>query len=276
MRFGSFYFIMRYPFIFVSRHAILHELCQDICEGLVNESFSKQDLVWVFCGAHMSFSFLRYLPGAHLYIQTEQLTDLSGRTLWGAHKKKISKNIKKNIKNSTIFLDININNRSYYSHLELEKQNKKKVVLGPHIFPRKRVPFASSAEGQLIFFGSLNKRRMSVLNEIQNLTKRIVRVIPEKTYGQSLKSEIKGSSGVINIHYDEGTYTEAPRILSVYLQGKPFISEDLAPPFVKNVHYIGLNGTNDLNSEEIFRKFSHLVSTQLSFKSFISTHFRRD
>ena len=274
MRISSFRILLRYPFVFISPHPILNELCRDICTGLHNDSFRGQKLIWVFCGAHKSFSIFRFLPGKHLYIQTEQLSDINGRHLWGRRNKNIVKNIKENLKKSHVFLDINTNNRDFYNHLDIDKSDKLKIVVGPYVFPSREVPLCpASGKNQLIFFGSMNERRAQIINNISKKANQTIKVIPEKTYGKILKAEIQNCSAVVNIHYDEGTYTEVPRILSVYLKGKPIVSEALAEPFEQNIHYANLFVSNKRDEEAAFRRLSRLVTTQFSFKLFINTYF---
>ena len=274
MRISSFRILLRYPFVCISPHPILNELCRDICTGLHNDSFRGQKLIWVFCGAHKSFPIFRFLPGKHLYIQTEQLSDINGRRLWGIRNRNIVKNIKANLKKSHVFLDINTNNRDFYNHLDIDESDKLKIVVGPYIFPSLEVPFCPASErNKLIFFGSMNERRSRIINNISLKFSNEINVIPEKTYGKRLQTEIRNCSAVVNIHYDEGTYTEVPRVLSTYLKGKPIVSETLAEPFKKNIHYANLNDLSERDDEAIFESLSQLVTTQLSFKSFISTYF---
>lgn len=276
MRISSFRILLRYPFVFISPHPILHELCKDICKGLQNDRFPGQKLIWVFCGAHKFFSIIKYLPGKHLYIQTEQLSDVNGRRLWGMNNKNIVKNIKLNLKKSHIFLDINTNNRDFYKNLDIDESDKRKIILGPYIFPSREIPFRAELEkNQLIFFGSMNERRSRIINDISRKFNQKIKVIPEKTYGKILRAEIRSCSAVVNIHYVEGTYTEVPRVLSVYLKGKPIVSETLAEPFKQNIHYTNLRDLRKRDGEAIFHRLSHLVTTQFSFKLFINTYFEK-
>lgn len=272
MKFGSYTFKVQLPFVFVSPHPILHELSVDICTGLQGEIFPKNMLVFVFCGGHKKFIGSSWLPGKKLVLQTEQLLDDDGKILWGAKKPGVIRNIRENIFSCDIFLDINENNRNFYGTLKLPYTEESKIFFGPHIFPKRPVLLAEAENNYLCFFGNVNGRRNAILKTYYQKTGREIRVVPEKTYGRDLKKIIKKSSGILNIHYEESTYTEAPRLLAAYLLGKPIVSEKLGSPFEKNVHYIGLCDSAGGDFGYAFQNFSELVSSKLSFIDFVNEH----
>ena len=93
--------------------------------------------------------------------------------------------------------------------------------------------------------------------------------MPEKTYGASLKRVVSASASVLNIHYEDAIYTEAPRLLAVYLHGKVVFSEIISKPFQENVHYIGLGFQGDIEHSQVFKNFALLVSQEFSFAKYI-------
>jgi len=269
MKFGSLRVKLHLPFVFFSRHPILHEMVKDICAGLHGEEFKKRRLVFVFCGAHKKFALASVLWGTKLFIQTEQLCTEDGDALWGSKKTNVVKNIKENIRQSDVFLDINFNNQPFYKSIDINRLDKSKVYFGPYIFPRQIVDYKKEANNSVCFFGSLNNRRKKLTEEFCAKSGLHVEIVPEKTYGANLKKIVSESAAVLNIHYENGVYTESPRLLTVYLHGKVLISEKIGKPFQENVHYIGLEARNGIEYPQVFENFTQLVTQKFSFSEFI-------
>ena len=269
MKIGSLRIKVHLPFIFFSAHPILHEMVKDICSGLYGEDFKKSKPVFVFCGAHKKFAFASVLKGKKLFIQTEQLCSEGGKSLWGSKKNDVVQNIIKNIRQSDVFLDINLNNRAFYETVGLNELDRSKIDFGPHIFPRKMVDYKEGTRNSVCFFGSLNERRDELIRQFSSKSGLHVEVVPEKTYGASLKRVVSASASVLNIHYEDAIYTEAPRLLAVYLHGKVVFSEIISKPFQENVHYIGLGFQGDIEHSQVFKNFVLLVSQEFSFAKYI-------
>jgi len=269
MKFGSLRIKLHLPFIFFSPHPILHEMVKDICAGLHGEEFKKSKLVFVFCGAHKKFAFASVPWGKKLFIQTEQLCTEDGEALWGSKKSHVVKSIKENIRQSDVFLDINFNNRPFYEAIDLSKVDKSKVDFGPYIYPRQIVDCKKEVANSVCFFGSLNKRREELVKEFCAKSGLYVKIVPEKTYGANLKRIVSESAAVLNIHYEDAIYTEAPRLLTAYLHGKVLISEKISKPFQENVHYISLEAGSDIEYSQVFKNFTKLVTQNFSFAEFI-------
>lgn len=271
--FGKYSTLWQKPFVFLSAHPILHEVSRDIHRATEDEDFSNHSLTWVFCGAHKSFSVLSRLPGRKLFIQTEQLTDMHGRDLWGQSQGDNVKNIVANLKKSDVFLDLNINNGPFYDNLDLDCKDRFKIHLGPHIFPSKKISNSCSGNQGRVFFGCLNDRRRNVLKKLQKDRLHSTVIVPGNTYKQSLKQHIEGSDIILNIHFDDAVYTEVPRMLAAYLSGKVVQSELLETPFERGVHYISLENKIPSSFRDVFENFASLVSTDYSFKKFVDMAF---
>ena len=91
----------------------------------------------------------------------------------------------------------------------------------------------------------------------------------EKSYGKKLELEISKSSALININMGGKKYAPYPRILKSILYGKPIISETLPPPFIKNIHYVGMENINKKKFEDSYLNMSKLLCSRFSFNKFI-------
>ena len=81
-------------------------------------------------------------------------------------------------------------------------------------------------------------------------------ILSQNCYLEPLYKEINVSSGVLNLHFEEGIYSEIPRLLSAYICGKVLYSEPLAAPFISGQHYIPLGSKVTFNTEEIYTNIS--------------------
>jgi hypothetical protein len=92
----------------------------------------------------------------------------------------------------------------------------------------------------LLFFGAPNQRRAEIIRRLRDAGV-AVQEARKKTFGEALRAAMVSGSAVLNLHFDDGIYSEAPRILKAMLAGLPLVSEDLAPPFQPGVHYLTLD-----------------------------------
>lgn len=254
-----------------SRHKILKQLGQDILEGLSVNDIAELGDMMVLVGCHHNFGLFPLGSSFCVGIQTEQFLDQNGRELWGMVKKpKGIADLMKNLSRVDVMLDTNISNRSWWEEQDLSPKDRAKLYFGPRIFPSEPRAFRSVPGGPNLFFGSMDGRRGSVIEQLGGVN---VKVLPRGTYGTKLENELNAAGTVINIHFDEGIYTEAPRLLTAYLAGKPIKSEMLGDPFVKGVHYIEIEGCITENAQVIYDAFSQLVTEELSFASFIRSAF---
>lgn len=255
-----------------ARNQILHQLGQGILQGLSIEDASALGNIEILVGCHDAFYFFNQRPRLRIGIQTEQFLDQAGNELWGMMKKprQIAR-LFTNLSRVDVMLDINSSNRPWWEAQDLSPTDRAKLHYGPYIFPSEAKKFKGKAGGVNLFFGDLGARRKQV---VQKLISTEVKVLPRGTYGVKLERELEQSSTVVNIHFDSGVYTEAPRLLTSYLVGKPVMSEMLDEPFIEGVHYLGLENFENDKLEKVYNSFSNLVTEELSFAGFVHSILR--
>jgi len=136
------------------------------------------------------------------------------------------------------------------------------VVFGPYIFPSKKNLFIFKSGGFInLFYGGVNERRQEIIENL-NLNYEIVSGV----LGIELKKIVSESLAVLNIHFQDGVYTEWPRLFSALLCGKVVISERLAKPLEPNIHYITIEKHSDVNIEDYELIYNNLAT-------FVINHF---
>lgn len=255
---------------FVSRRPLLHQLACEIALGLPAGFRPARNRVVVHCGAHKRIPPRWLMPGFRLAIQTEQLVDENGQRLWGSDMPEIGANLTRAIRDADLFLDLNPANRSYYQQLGLPADALRKLAFGPFIFPDHPPPFSPGTSGKIAFFGNTGgARRGAILSGIAEFK---VQCLAPGTYGKPLYAALQQAEAVLNIHFQDGLYTEAPRLLTALLCGKPVASELLAPPFVEGVHYLALGNYDRDRLDPVFRQFAAFTARELSFAGFLRQH----
>ncbi|MBL1406181.1 MAG: hypothetical protein COC00_009370 [Rhizobiales bacterium] len=256
---------------FISKHAGLNQLSYDIAQGM--ESLTLSHKVNVFCGIHKKQGINWFRPGFKLGIQTEQLLDPEGNEVApGSKRDNYKKNIIYALKKSHVILDINASNHKFYQSLENWSEIKNKIVFGPKIFPNFEVKFLEPTNDKFMFFGSIaNSRRGPVIEELR---KKASIDIESNLFGKQLHDCASAYKAIINVHYFDTIYSEAPRILTSYLSGKPTISETLCPIFENGKHYIHINDDSFPNVELSKLKNTHqelgnYVTQKYSFEDFL-------
>ncbi len=247
---------------FLARNKTLDQLNADIISGLP-ETFSLRQPLTVYCGIHTNFQKHYFRHGCKLGIQTEQLADQHGCALWKASK------VKPAIEASQVFfdqvLDLNRTNRSAYAV-------GAPLDFGPFIFPSCAPPFSMGVDPRSIFFGSVTGfRRPRILAEAQAAGQ--IRYYPEGLFGEELAAEVAKHTSVANIHFDEGVYTEYPRLLSALLAGKPVLSEQLTEELIPGTHYMLLDKQDQVDQEVVFEQFSSLFCGKYSFENYLLQQF---
>lgn len=166
-----------------------------------------------------------------------------------------------------VFLDLNGTNRPYYE-ANIEQETKAQIHFGPYIFPCKVFYHKPHNQEKLVFFGRQeSQRHPKHLAEIKNS---IVDILSQNCYLEPLYKEINVSSGVLNLHFEEGIYSEIPRLLSAYICGKVLYSEPLAAPFISGQYYIPLGSKVTFNTEEIYTNISKTFVQNFSFSQFLT------
>jgi hypothetical protein len=249
---------------FVARHPILTEIAEQLA------SFDLGDLAQqradIYVGVH-SFT-KRVLPfGLKIGLQTEHFYDEKGAALWGLPSRAA---ILRRALQYDVLLDLSPLNAPAYAFLP--KFLRKKLRFGPYIFPDQLPAYRTSPpQAPLIFFGALNPRRQALLAAHPE-----VRSLASGTHGPALLAEIAASSGIVNLHFSEGIYSEYPRLLTAALAGKVVWSDPLAAPLVAGKHYFSLDQkpTPD-QAAEVYAQFCQDFAAKHRFASFLRTALAR-
>lgn len=257
----------------LARRSILNEFVDDLAISINVNSITAKSKIWIFCGAHKNYYLNWFRPGKKVVIQTEQFYDDNGIPMWGQGyiKNKILIN---NIRKSDLFIELSESNRKFYEEdLKLPQNLLSKIIFGPYIFPskRKNEVLDNNSCNEVVFFGTLNARRLNCIKNLPFAIKTLNGV-----YGKKLKDTINDSRAVLNVHYEPGVYTEWPRVLSAFHNRKILISETLSKVLEPDLHYALIDNSknfNDFNDKVIFENLEHLVTTQYSITNLINTRF---
>ncbi|MGA0827657.1 MAG: hypothetical protein ACO3PW_09925 [Gemmobacter sp.] len=210
-----------------------HPILRDLAATLAGPAFAlpRGRAIELLVGVH---DFARRRPPGRLRIalQTEQLADAQGRPLWAA---RLGRELGGVLGRCDALIDLSPFNANAYARLP--PADRARVLFGPYIFPDRIPDFVPGTGPELVFFGALNPRRAAALARIS--ARRPVRVLPPGTFGPALMAALAPAAGILNLHFAEGEYTEAPRLLTALMAGKPVYSEPLAPPLVPGRHYLG-------------------------------------
>lgn len=212
----------------VSNHPVLDQLARDMLAGVDPEQLPDRDIC-LYVGIHRNYKIDLFDHQFRVGMQTEQYFDENERPLRGPER---FRTLLKYMLLFDVILDLSIANRPRYSRLP--GWMRRKVHFGPHIFPSRPVSYRPGLKMQASFFGWVNERRSEILHA---LPPDYYQLLPEHTYGAKLFDAIATSSGVLNVHFLEGIYSEYPRLLTAYIAGKPFISERLSRDVLHEIEY---------------------------------------
>ena len=246
---------------FHSRHPTL----EDIGKTFVSYNFPRlpKKEVNIYIGVH-NFKNYSLRKGLNVGIQTEQLFDVNGKALW---RNTSRLKILRQVSQYKMTLDLAPSNQPAYEFLP--NFLKKRIIFGPDIFPECDISFRPYAKKELVFFGAKNLRRSQLIDSI-SITQ-IVRLLETATFCEQLSSNIQECAGILNIHYDDGVYTEIPRLITAYLNGKPVFSEELAHPLVAGKHYFPVNAAFDaIIAKQIFDRFKLEFVAKHKFSNFLN------
>ncbi len=218
---------------FLYGHRVLRDFARDLSHCLTAPLSQEVD---IYVGVH---AVRQLSPSGRpsIGIQTEQILDRNGQRMWRVPNRRRRRHFAETY---DALLDLSPDNGPAYDFLPPEL--RRKVHVGPHIFPdTDLVP--AHLDAPPLFFGSLNDRRRQILDQLK--TARPVEVARHGTFGRGLDKLLATHGAVLNIHYQEGEYSEFPRFLKACLAGKPFLSEPLSAPLQAGVHYLGLSDQID-------------------------------
>jgi hypothetical protein len=260
------YWSRRFGVNALSRHMSLDQFAQELLFGLSSSTAAKRANIILYCGVHENFSLLWNCPGLRVAIQTEQFSDQSGRSLWASKNRNFVRNIFSAFERCDIFWDLNYNNAAFYETIKLPEPLFRKIVLGPYVFPAFVPSFERRGSDEVLFFGSINERRMEYIKSIKGMK---VRMMRKTLHFQELEAEIRGSAGVLNVHFANGIYSEVPRVLTTLLAGKALFSEPLGPPFRESLHFINPLSERHIEAETVFRGMRDLAR-RFEFEQFLT------
>ena len=245
---------------------MLDHLAWEIIGGLPEDFTARHEQVAIFCGIHKGFGLRWLRRGYKIALQTEQMYDETGKPLWGQSAKR-ARRVALAARAADLVLDLSAANRRFYEVYCPGALAKGKVRFGPSIFPSRPLPFDPDGDENVAFFGSIGDgRRASVIKNIQGFR---VRMLESGTFFDDLYRQVRGCSAVLNVHFEDGVYTEAPRLLTSLYCGKPLVSEPLGAPFVAGEHYIPIDAYGAVENRAVFERLSRFVSDNLSFAGFL-------
>jgi hypothetical protein len=248
--------------VFLAKHPALQDFASLLSSGL-GETFLDRSAVWGLCvvvGLH-EFDRQRFAEqGLRVGIQTEQYFDVNGRKLWGCPSILF---LLRQVLKYDFILDLSHANRKAYKLIP--GFLRKKVIFGPYGFPDRPVDYLHHGSCKPpLFVGAESGRRNTILERISECGTKGIDAITG-IYGDRLRERIRKSCGVINIHFSEGVYTELPRFLICYREGKLMYSERLAPPFIDGKHYVLLDEAagESMNCEQAGTRVFQAINAEL-------------
>jgi hypothetical protein len=150
-------------------------------------------------------------------IQTEQIFDKTRKRMWRAPKREDREAF---VRAYDVILDLSPDNRYAYRFLPVDL--RRKIRFGPHIFPDHDLTGICVAAPPL-FVGWLNDRRRAVLDRLRE--DRPIDTLSRKVFGAELDQQLARQGAILNIHFQDGVYSEYPRFLKACLAGKLVLSE---------------------------------------------------
>jgi hypothetical protein len=226
---------------FYAKHPILLDISKFIFEGLsIEKSLKISSRVNIFIGVHQfdKDDFSDY-PGINIGLQTEQFFDESGKKLWGAQA---FHQVINGLFSLDYLIDFSHSNQRAYVSVPISLI-KAKMIYGPYIFPDKEIDHRGPEDGHLVFIGALSERREMLLKKLTNLGIKVKSI--QGVGGSEALSLISESEGLVNIHFEDGVYSEWPRVLMAYLSGRILFSETLSADLVAGRHYIKIDSVDD-------------------------------
>lgn len=235
-----------------AKHPILIDISKFIFEGLsVDKNSEIPTRINVFIGIHQfDKDNLFDYPGINVGLQTEQFFDESGKKLWGAQA---FHHVINGLFSLDYLIDFSHSNQRAYASVP-NCLIKAQMIYGPYIFPSKKIDFGSSENGHLVFIGALSTRREILLKKLASMGLRVNSI--QGVGGSEALSLISESEALINIHFEDGVYTEWPRVLMAYLSGRILFSETLSSDLVSGKHYIKIDSADHFLKQDSQAKLS--------------------
>ncbi len=245
----------------------------DICRMLDMQLLELETKlpVHVYIGAHQWIFDALPKYSINIGIQTEQYYDQNGKKLWGYRPKFFSYLL---FNKFDYLLDYSSFNDLAYGRIK----DSKRILFGPYLFPGQAKSYVISKNNLLLFVGDLSSRRREVLSSLQS-RQRKVNCIKDKFY-EALIPDLNRCEGIINIHHQNGIYTEWPRILMAYVSGKVIFSESLGHPLVSGTHYLPIEEIDTATEEikkRVYLNFKQEIASKYKFVNFLNfTRFQKE
>lgn len=250
---------------FVTGHRVLDDVARDMARGLTRPAACR---IRIDLGIHLPGKLAEAAPDSphdlFIGIQTEQLLDETGAALWHHGQKDL---ICRRVAQYDHVLDLSPLNAPIYQ--TLPDGPRSRITFGPHIFPH-HAPLAVVGQGPLVFFGTQCPRRTEILAGLRQAGI-AVNCLNWGKFGEALSGDLENASGILNIHFDNGIYTEYPRLLKALLAGKPVVSERLAAPLVAKTHYWPLEKAEPADLAQCFDAMADLLCTHYSLQSLLDS-----
>jgi hypothetical protein len=225
----------------------------------------------VYIGAHQWIFDALPKSSINIGIQTEQYYDQNGKKLWGYRPKFFSYLL---FNKFDYLIDYSSFNDLAYGRIK----DSKRIFFGPYLFPDQAKSYLTSSNNLLLFVGDMSSRRREVLSSLQPRQKK-VNFIKDKFY-EALIPELNRCEGIINIHHQNGVYTEWPRILMAYVSGKVIFSESLGHPLVSGTHYLAIeeiDTTTEETKKTVYLNFKQEIASKYEFVTFLKlTRFQKE
>jgi hypothetical protein len=187
----------------------------------------------------LSKSAITYLPKNSYFIhQTEDISYYPRANRF--HNNKMMFHV---INNALHVFDYSKNNLLMYS-----KKYEKQPLYFPYIFNNNQEAQEEKSI-DILFYGTMNQRRYIILEVLKQLLPDLKIVIKDKTFGEDLKTLIKKSKIILNIHINEYATLEIGRLYE-------------AMPY--NVHIIS-ERTNELQLMNEYQ-YIHFINELIDYK----------
>jgi hypothetical protein len=248
---------------FLAFHRVTDQIASDIVSG-VSDGLPPDLRATVFVGIHRPYKGLIFPHGMRIGIQTEQYFDEAGKELWNYRHS--GDFVRASLTRFDRVLDINRTNAPFYE--KLPDEFRRRVTLGPHIFPDHVPDFSPGTTDRCLFFGALNERRKNIYAKYKEKYK--IDILPNEIYGSNLYAELFRYKSILNIHFADGIYTEYPRLLNSVIAGKVLRSEKLSSDLIPAVDYM-LLGDDQTKTDErrMFANIGEKMSSDSSFAKYV-------
>jgi hypothetical protein len=243
---------------------------QHIAKSLTKEGskITTENQIAIYVGIHEWINDDINNGCTNIGIQTEQLFDVNQKKLRGYTSSLLTKFY---LNKFDYIIDLSDLNKPGYS---LSKSEVNRVIFGPYIFSHRdkhcKERGCKANSSKLLFIGKPNERRNNILKEYYSTNDY---ELINGLFFNDLDEKIQESTGLINIHYEDGIYTEWPRLLLAFENNKITYSEKLSAPLKLGYHYADLvRPIKPSEERKIFENFESDIASKHQFKNLINNN----